>query len=399
MGAGKVRWVSRNMPGLSHSFYTPKITLGQMAAIANTMVIPMAKIRFNGPLSIRMSSFLTLSAVAVQTYIRHLFQYRLEPSWDAEIEIGIRFWRQQFTKAMNQADMERGRQIFDSVQTDTDDEYPVDREWNESPSGTWFVPPSPDAATILYFHGGGYTFNGPLSDRFASLFCHRTRSRLFAADYRLTPEHPHPAQAEDALAAWEYVTRDTPPDRVVVMGDSAGGHLALMLLQTLKHRSLPQPALCVGLCPWTDIGARGASLQSNNQYDLVQGWMALRFGEWLDPVGNYGREALSPIFHDYSGLAPLYLQAGGREILHDMIVEFAKVQRANGAKILLDEWPDMPHNFQAYDSMKSSSTEALKRLGAAVDAFAGKGAEFVSGDTTTVVSDHFAPMNKQAELN
>ena len=143
--------------------------------------------------------------------------------------------------------------------------------------------------------------------------------------------------------------------------------MALMLLQALKDHGKPQPALCIGLCPWTDIGDRGASLRDNDATDLVQGWMALQFGRWLDPDQVFGRDALSPISFDYSGLAPLYLQAGGREVLRDMIIEFAQVQKGKGADLMLDLWPDMPHDFQAYDSLTASSTEALARIRQAID--------------------------------
>jgi acetyl esterase/lipase len=139
-------------------------------------------------------------------------------------------------------------------------------------------------------------------------------------------------------------------------------------MQSLKAAGAHQPGLCVGLCPWTDIGDRGQSLRDNDPTDLVQGWMAIRFGQWLDPEGRFGRAALSPIDQDFAGLAPLYLQAGGREVLRDMIVEFARVQSAQGADVMLDVWPDMPHDFQAYDSYARSSTAALARLVKAIDA-------------------------------
>jgi len=142
------------------------------------------------------------------------------------------------------------------------------------------------------------------------MLAHHSKLPLFFPHYRLTPEHPHPAQAEDALAAWRYVTARTPAERVIVIGDSAGGHMALTLLQTLKAQGLPQPALCIGLCPWTDIGERGDSLHGNDKYDLVQGWMALQFGEWHEPGNKFGRQVLSPIHPDFSDLAPIYLPAG-----------------------------------------------------------------------------------------
>ena len=62
----------------------------------------MAKIKFSGPLSMRVSSFLALNYIGVTSYVRHLLGRRLELSWDANFETGIRFWRRQFTHAMRQ---------------------------------------------------------------------------------------------------------------------------------------------------------------------------------------------------------------------------------------------------------------------------------------------------------
>lgn len=333
----------------------------------------MPRLKFSGPLLLRLRSFAALNRIALATYMRHALGCRMAPDWDANIETGIRFWRRQFTAAMTDPDIARGRLLFDSVQTETDHVYEATAEPCDDPKGCWHYPATLRSdATLLYLHGGGYAFHGGVSKRFAAMLAHHAGARLFAPDYRLTPEHPHPAQAEDALAAWTYLTRRAPPGRIAVIGDSAGGHMALMLLQTLKEKGLAQPAVCIGLCPWTDIGERGASLRANDRYDLVQGWMALKFGEWLDPEGVYGREALSPIFHDFTGLAPIYLQAGGREILRDMIVEFAEMQKAKGADITLDLWPDMPHDFQAYDGMKASSAMALARIAETVQAFVEK---------------------------
>lgn len=354
----------------------------------------MSKIRFSGPFSMRLSSLLTLGRIGMQTSLRHAGQgqkARLDPSWDAHFETGVRFWRHQFTRAMQHPDIRQGRLRLDSLQTETDDIYPVRTRDCQTPRGRWYLPQTQRSrAVILYLHGGGYAFHGAMSRRFAAMLAHRTGARLFAPDYRLTPEHPHPAQAQDAVAAWRALTRDHAPRDLVVIGDSAGGHMALTLLQTLRTAGLPQPALCIGLCPWTDIGPRGDSLTDNDPYDLVQGWMALQFGAWLDPQGRYGRQALSPVAHDFAGLAPLYLQTGGREILRDMILDFARIQAENGADVICDLWPDMPHDFQAYDRMRPASVQALDRIGQAIAALVEGGPAFGPGPGTTHAAGRFA---------
>lgn len=333
----------------------------------------MPKLTLSGPVLFRLKSLASLNRIGLVTLIRHAFGQRLAPDWDANFEIGIRFWRHQFKAAMTQDDIARGRLLLNSLLTETDDCYEVVTKPSSDPNGTWYYPNIRRcSATLLYLHGGGYAFNGAVNDRFAAMLAHHIGAPLFAPDYRLTPEHPHPAQAEDAFGAWRYLVDRATPNEIVVIGDSAGGHMALMLLQTLKSNMMEQPALCVALCPWTDIGDSGASLHENDWYDLVQGWMALRFGEWLDPDGAYGRIALSPAYQDFNGLAPIYIQAGGREVLRDMIIEFARTQATKGADVMLDIWPDMPHDFQAYDSLKKSSANALNRISTSIKLRLGK---------------------------
>ncbi len=327
----------------------------------------MSSIAFAGATKHRIASFLTLNRIILQVSARHCIGKKMAPDWDILTEVGIRFIRHQFTYAMTCGDIEKGRARFNSLLPKTPDIYPVSIRNTADGKAKWFIPGNCNTDTIvLYLHGGGYTFRGQVSDRFAQMLAQHTKARVFMPLYRLTPEHAHPAQAEDAIAAWQNLTLHTPPKQIAVIGDSAGGHMALMLLQGLKRLGFEQPALCVGLSPWTDIGEHGDSMITNNPTDLVQGWMALKFGRWLDPDKTYGRQALSPIGHNFEGLAPIYIQAGGREMLRDMIVDFARQQETYGADITLDVWDDMPHNFQAYDTTKTSSTEALKQIAARV---------------------------------
>jgi acetyl esterase/lipase len=343
----------------------------------------------------RLSSLLALGKIGAMVYARRAFGRRLEPTWDAELEIAVLFFRRQFTKGMTHSKITKGRQAFDSLLSETKDVYDVTVESCDQPKGHWIIPKKIRSnATLLYLHGGGYTFYGAVNKRFIAMVAHHCGARAFAPDYRLTPEHPHPAQAEDALAAWRYVTTFTPPENVVLVGDSAGGHMALTLLQNLKKEGLPQPALCIGLCPWTDVGERGASLYGNNRWDLIQGWMMKQFSEWLNPGGRFDRAEISPIAHNYKGLAPIYLQAGHREVMCDMISDFAQKQVEHGADVLLDVWPHMPHEFQAFDLLNPSATDALERIGLAIDAFVDKKMVFARGPNTVLEHGVFSTQPK-----
>lgn len=92
----------------------------------------------------------------------------------------------------------------------------------------------PAAVTVLYLHGGGFVVGGLAShDDVCAEICKATGFRVVAADYRLAPEHRHPAAYDDALAAAHAVLA-TVPGALVLAGDSAGGTLAAAVTQTLK---------------------------------------------------------------------------------------------------------------------------------------------------------------------
>ncbi len=330
----------------------------------------MPRIKTTGKPAHIISSFYTLNRIAIGVMVRRLLGRPLVADWQRDTEIGNLFWRHQFNRALAFDDMADGRAYFDSVLTFTDEVFdvrtrPAAPGW---PKGTWYEPKDVQLpATMLYLHGGGYTFNSAVSARYAETLAGILRLPLYMPDYRLTPEHPHPAQIEDAVSAYRALLDDgTPPERLVVLGDSAGGHLTLMLLVGAARLGLPQPALAVGLCPWTDIGDRGDSLRDNDRYDLVQGYMAIKFGEWLQGGGPCTREELSPIWQDYSGLAPIYMQGGGKEVLIDMIRDFAAVLRSQNADAVLHEWEHMTHNFQANGDTLPESRDALARIARAI---------------------------------
>ncbi len=156
------------------------------------------------------------------------------------------------------------------------------------------------------------------------------------------------------------------PSRLVIMGDSAGGHLTLMLLLAIRDAGLKQPALAIGLCPWTDIGNRGESLTSNDPYDLIQGYMVLTFGDWLKAKSNLSREALSPIYQDFKNCAPIYMQGGEREVLIDMIKDFAQKLKRDQHDVTLDVWSDMVHDFQMHGQTIPESKQAFERMNEAI---------------------------------
>lgn len=222
--------------------------------------------------------------------------------------------------------------------------------------------------TVLYLHGGGYAYYSKSHENLIALVTLAAKSNTFALDYRLIPEHPFPAQLEDALGAYRWLLdTGTKPEKLVIMGDSAGGNLTLALLLTLRDSKLPLPALGICIAPWTDVENSGKSLKENERYDWVEKRMTLQWADWLCQGSDPSNPILSPINADLRGLPPIYIQAGDAEILYDMIKSFADKAQAQAANVRLDVWRFMNHDFQAFGDILSESKEALKRIGQVIE--------------------------------
>ena len=105
---------------------------------------------------------------------------------------------------------------------------------------------------VLFLHGGGYITGSPaLYRHILWRFAEACRGEIAAIDYRLAPEHPFPAALDDAVAAWlGLLAEGADPCRCAVLGDSAGGGLALALALRLRDENLPLPACVVAISPW-----------------------------------------------------------------------------------------------------------------------------------------------------
>ena len=90
-----------------------------------------------------------------------------------------------------------------------------------------YRPEVPRGITVTWLHGGGWVVGDlDTADAAARRVCRRLGATVVSVDYRLAPEHPHPAPLQDALAALRWAADRAPADRVVVGGDSAGAGLA-----------------------------------------------------------------------------------------------------------------------------------------------------------------------------
>ncbi|KAJ7639044.1 Alpha/Beta hydrolase protein [Roridomyces roridus] len=131
---------------------------------------------------------------------------------------------------------------------------------------------------MLYFHGGGYSWGSINTHRYQLIrYARKIKGRVFAVNYRKSPQYPFPCALQDCLAAYLYLIRPPanalhkaiPPSKIVLAGDSAGGGLCVSTLSILRDMGVPLPAGCVLISPWVDLTHSFPSVMENTATDII----------------------------------------------------------------------------------------------------------------------------------
>jgi len=199
---------------------------------------------------------------------------------------------------------------------------------------------------LLYLHGGGFVLGSLRSHRhLVAQLAAKTGQRALFVQYRLAPEHPFPAACDDALAVYRgLLEAGHDPAGITLAGDSAGGCLALVLLQDIARAGLPAPRAAGLISPITDLTGSGASLMQNRWRDPI---LPLSWGRRAVAAYLAGQDAetprISPLWGDLSGLPPIFVQVCESEILRDDGQRLVAEITAAGGQAVLRVWRDVPH--------------------------------------------------------
>ncbi len=214
---------------------------------------------------------------------------------------------------------------------------------------TWVGAPELEArGTMLYLHGGAWVIHLPRTYlRFAGELSARTGMRVLLPDYRLAPEHPFPAGADDCFAVYRWLVESGYPQRpFVIAGDSAGGNLSLVTLMRARDAGLVLPDCGVLLSPATDITLSGPSVRYNAVADVM---FSPGAGELLPDLYCPGQlrthPHISPLHGEWAGLPPLLFHAGSTEMLLDDSVRAHDRARQAGTPADIEVFIDLPHVF------------------------------------------------------
>jgi acetyl esterase/lipase len=218
---------------------------------------------------------------------------------------------------------------------------------------------------VLYLHGGGYVVGSLDTHRdLAARLGRAAGARALLIDYRLAPEHPHPAAVDDAVAAYRWLLgQGVPPDQVAIAGDSAGGGLTIATLVALRDLGLPLPAGGVCFSPWVDMEATGASMDTTPDDPMLNRALILHFARFYLGTADPRTPLAAPLHAALHGLPPLLIQASRDEVLRDDATRIAERARAAGVACELDLTDEVPHVWQIFAAILPEAREALDRAG------------------------------------
>jgi len=233
----------------------------------------------------------------------------------------------------------------------------------------WAVPKGCAEDRVLFCsHGGGYVACSMYTHR--KVYAHLAKAigcRALIVHYRRAPENPHPGPVDDMVEAYRWLLdQGVAPDHIALVGDSAGGGLAITTILRLRERGLKPPAATMPLSPWLDMDAAGKTFETNRERDvlvareMIQGMAAAFLGE----RGNRGDPLANPLHADLRGLPPAYIQVGGYETLLDDSHRLAEALRKADVEVKLDVFPEMQHVFHLLAGHAPEADEAIGRLAA-----------------------------------
>lgn len=206
---------------------------------------------------------------------------------------------------------------------------------------------NPDKA-ILQLHGGAYSRsledNGITYRRSAVQYARLSGAGVLTVDYRVAPEHPYPAAQEDAVMAYEWLLEQGyVPEHIIIVGDSAGGGLALATVLYLRDNNMPMPAALITMSAWTNLNYkyRTPAYVGNNSSD--------------NPY-------ISPIYGEYNDFPPMLMQVGGDEMLLNDTIKVAEKAKEAGVLVQQTTYPGMFHVFQMLFPELSEANQAWKEV-------------------------------------
>jgi epsilon-lactone hydrolase len=232
-------------------------------------------------------------------------------------------------------------------------------------SGDWLIPQNaPDDPVIIFLHGGGIIFGWSNPNRIIlANIAKFSGLRAFGVDYRLAPEYRYPAAHEDCFTVYENLAGQG--KKIVLIGESSGGVLALAALLRAKTAGLPQPLLCALISPVVDYGFQDPRVWNDHDVFAHPNFL---IGSHQHYIAGHDTSLhdFSPVNADLSGLAKMVVLVGERDILRGEAERLADAAQKHNVQLELIVYPHVWHSWHLFSPQLPEATQALKKLGSVI---------------------------------
>jgi acetyl esterase/lipase len=231
----------------------------------------------------------------------------------------------------------------------------------------WIVPKGATGDRVIFYsHGGGFVGGSIYTHR--KMVGHLAKAvgcQALIFDYPCAHQRKYPAQLDAAFAVYNWLLdQGVRAEHIAAGGDSSGAILTFSVLQRGREHGLPLPSAVMTISGWFDMALTGASYETNRMKDLffakeAVAWLA---SNMLGESGDRRDPLASPLYANFKGLPPIYLQAGSDETLVDDSRMLAEKARQAGVEVRLDVFPEMLHTFQMMAGYAPEADDAIARL-------------------------------------
>jgi monoterpene epsilon-lactone hydrolase len=269
-------------------------------------------------------------------------------------------------------DIERDRAGYEMVAA----AYPLDSEVivtdkniNSIPVRFVKYPGCGEKGKILYLHGGGFCI-GSLNthSQLAAQISKQSDVEVCLVGYSLAPENPYPKALHEVIEVYKHLLNLTGSGKyLAVAGDSAGGGLTLSSLMYLRDNNIELPACAIVLSPWSDLTQGSNSMNEKRDDDPVVSKEALDADAEIYLMGHDPKDPyVSPVFGDFSGLCPLLIQVGTREVLLDDSKKVRDLAQQANVSVEYSEFEGCIHVFQQLAANSPEASTAIRQIGSFV---------------------------------
>lgn len=231
--------------------------------------------------------------------------------------------------------------------------------------GEWLYPSeTKNDRMFIYLHGGAYQMGSIKSHRaMVSRMVQTCHSPALLLEYRLAPEHPFPAAIEDVCLVYQQLLQTYQDASLIIVGDSAGGGLALASTLFLKAQEMPLPKALVLISPWVDLTGEQTSLDTlANKDPILNKRDIIRFAKDYFQEESPQNPLVSPLYGDLSQLPPTLIQVGTHEVLlGEAKILHQKMEEVN-SPVELEVWKNMFHVWHFAGEKLPEAQKAFKKI-------------------------------------